>query len=231
VILKLSGEALAGGLGFGYCPDTVEGIALQLKMIVDMGVELGIVIGGGNIWRGGIGSGRLGIERANADYMGMLGTVMNGIALQGILERLGVTARVMSAIEMKPVCETYLRRRAIKHLSQKRVTIFVAGTGSPFFSTDTVAALRAAECNADLVIKATQVDGVYSADPKKDPNAKRFSRISYSEYLTLGLYALDAAAIALCRENAIPIIVLSLDKPENICLALSGNDIGTVIGG
>jgi len=222
---------MSGEQGFGFDPEAIEHLGKQVECAVSLGVEIAVVIGGGNLWRGGAGSHRLGIERVNADYMGMLGTVMNGLALQGVLERLGHTTRVLSAIEMNVVTESYTRRRAMQYMAEGHVVVFVAGTGCPFFSTDTVAALRAAEIGADLMIKATQVDGVYSADPRKDPNAQRFATISHAEYLARGLGVLDIAAVALCKENQIPVIVLSLGKPDNISLALQGEDIGTMIGG
>ncbi|MCL2497044.1 MAG: UMP kinase [Symbiobacteriaceae bacterium] len=231
VVLKLSGEAMAGAPGFGFDPDTINSLALQVQNVVNLGVEVALVVGGGNIWRGGSGSKRLNIPRAEADYMGMLATVMNGIALQGALEGLGIPVRLQSSIEMLPVCETFTRRSAIHHLEKGRVVIFVAGTGNPYFSTDTVAALRAAEIGAQLVVKATQVDGVYTADPRSDSNAVRFSTISYAEYLARELQVLDTCAIALCMENKIPVIVLSLANPKNIALAMLGKDVGTVIGG
>ena len=231
IVLKLSGEAMAGHKGTGFDNDTIDSYAKQIQSVVALGVDVAIVVGGGNLWRGNQGSSQLGIDRATADYMGMLGTVMNGLALQGALERIGVDTRVQSAIEMRAVAEPYIRRKAIRHLEKSRVVIFVAGTGNPFFSTDTVAALRGAEIGAELVIKATQVDGVYTADPRKDSEAKLFEKISYSEYLTRGLSVLDTAAIALCKENSIPIIVLSLAKPDNILQAVCGVTIGTMIGG
>lgn len=231
IVLKLSGEAMAGKQGFGFDPETIDNLARQVTSIVELGVEVAIVVGGGNIWRGDPGSSMLGIDRATADYMGMLGTVMNGLALQGALERGGIMTRVQSAIEMRAVAEPYIRRRAIRHLEKGRVVIFVAGTGNPFFTTDTVAALRGAEIGAELVIKATQVDGVYSADPRKDSSAVRYRRISYAEYIAKDLSALDTAAIALCKENQIPVIVLSLSEPNNIRRAVLGEDIGTMIGG
>lgn len=231
IVLKLSGEAMAGQQGFGFDAETIDNLAKQVAAIVTMGVEVAIVVGGGNIWRGNPGSTHLGIDRATADYMGMLGTVMNGLALQGALERSDVITRVQSAIEMRAVAEPYIRRRAIRHLEKGRVVIFVAGTGNPFFTTDTVAALRAAEIGAQLVIKATQVDGVYSANPHQDKAAVRFDRISYADYLARGLGVLDTTAIALCKENRIPVIVLSLSEPDNVRRAVLGEDIGTMIGG
>jgi len=206
-------------------------LAAQVKQAVGLGAQVAVAVGGGNLWRGGPGSQRLGLDRANADYMGMLATVMNGIALAGTLEKLGLAARVQSAVEMRPLVAGYSRQEAIDHLSQGRVVVFVAGIGNPYFPTDTVAALRAAEIGAELVVKATQVDGVYTADPHKDSSAIRFSRISYAEYLARGLTALDAAAVAISRESNIPVIVLSLADPQNIRRALLGEDVGTIIGG
>ncbi|MCL2548898.1 MAG: UMP kinase [Symbiobacteriaceae bacterium] len=231
VLLKLSGEALSGSAGFGYDAKVIDDMALQVKNAQELGVEIAIVIGGGNLWRGDSGSKKLGLERANADHMGMLATIMNGLAFQGALERHGVPCRVQSAIEMRPVCETYIRQRAHKHLQQGIVVIFVGGTGSPFFSTDTTAALRAAEINADVIIKGTQVDGVYNADPRQDPEATRFSTISHQEYLERGLQVLDLTAISLCRENNIPVIVLNIADEQSLRHALLGENVGTVIGG
>ena len=231
IVLKLSGEAMAGQNRFGFDAEIIEVLARQVAQVLTLGVEVAIVVGGGNIWRGHSGSSQLGIDRATADYMGMLATVMNGLALQGALERNNIDTRVQSAIEMRAVAEPYIRRRAIRHLEKGRVVIFVAGTGNPFFTTDTVAALRAAEINADLVVKATQVDGVYSANPHQDASAVRFDSVSYADYLARGLSVLDTSAIALCKENNIPVIVLSLREEGNIRRAVLGEKIGTLIGG
>ena len=209
VLLKVSGEALMGSQAFGIDIVTVDRIATDVKAAVDIGTQLCLVIGGGNIFRGLSGAAK-GIDRATADYMGMLGTVMNALAMQAALERVGVASRVLSAIPMSTVCEPYIRRRAIRHLEKGRVVIFAAGTGNPFFTTDTAAALRAAEMNCDALLKATQVDGVYSADPKKVPDAERFASLSYHDVLTRDLKVMDASAISLSRENSIPIIVFSI---------------------
>lgn len=237
VVLKLSGEALAGEgkpgeKKFGYDSKTLSKIAGQIKEITEMGVELALVVGGGNIWRGVKGSQTLGIDRATADYMGMLATVMNSMALQGALESIGVVTRVQSAIEMRAVAEPYIRRRAIRHLEKGRVVIFAAGTGSPYFTTDTVAALRAAEIGAEIVFKATgEVDGVYDTDPLLNPQAVKYDRITFQEVLNQGLKAMDATAISLCMDNDIPIIVFKLSIPGNMKKAILGESIGTYIGG
>lgn len=237
VVLKLSGEALAGEgkpgeNKFGYDSKTLSTIAGQIKEITEMGVELALVVGGGNIWRGVKGSQTLGIDRATADYMGMLATVMNSMALQGALESIGVVTRVQSAIEMRQVAEPYIRRRAIRHLEKGRVVIFAAGTGSPYFTTDTVAALRAAEIGAEIIFKATgEVDGVYDTDPLLNPQAVKYDRITFQEVLNQGLKAMDATAISLCMDNDIPIIVFKLSIPGNMKKAILGESIGTYIGG
>jgi len=237
VVLKLSGEALAGKgkpgeNKFGYDSKTLSTIARQIKEITEMGVELALVVGGGNIWRGVKGSQTLGIDRATADYMGMLATVMNSMALQGALESIGVVTRVQSAIEMREVAEPYIRRRAIRHLEKGRVVIFAAGTGNPYFTTDTVAALRAAEIGAEIVFKATgEVDGVYDTDPMLNPQAVKYDKITFQEVLNQGLKAMDATAISLCMDNDIPIIVFRLSIPGNMKKAILGESIGTYIGG
>jgi uridylate kinase len=209
VLLKLSGEALMGDRDYGLDPVTVERIATEIRTVCDLGVEICVVIGGGNIFRGMSGAAT-GMERATADYMGMLATVMNALAMQNALERNGVVTRVLSAIPMQSICEPYIRRRAVRHMEKGRVVIFAAGTGNPFFTTDTAAALRASEMGCDALFKATKVDGVYTADPLKDPTAQRYEQLSYLEVLSKDLKVMDAAAISLARENDIPILVFSI---------------------
>ena len=230
VILKLSGEALReSGSKDNISPEIVDRIANEVKEAYDSGgVELGIVVGGGNFWRGASASAR-GMDRATADYVGMLATVMNALALQGALEHKGVPTIVQSAIEMKNVAETFIRRKAARHLGEGHVVIFAAGTGSPFFSTDTTAALRASEMSAHAVMKATMVDGVYDSDPKKNPDAKRYEKVSFKECITKQLKVMDSTAFSLCMDNHIPIIVFDLGKPGNIAAVLQGADIGTVV--
>lgn len=228
ILLKLSGEALAGPAGYGIDPDRAETIAQRVAEVVKMDVQLAIVIGAGNLWRGRTGIER-GMDRATADYMGMLGTVMNALALMDAIERVGVQTRVQSAIEMRAVAEPYIRRRATRHLDLGRVVIFSAGTGNPYFSTDTAAALRAMEIDADVVIKATKVDGIYDSDPKKNPNAKRFSHLSYIDALNMRLAVMDSTAISLCMENDLPIIVLDFWQADALKLALAGKPAGTLI--
>jgi uridylate kinase len=228
VLLKLSGEALAGPQGFGIDPDKAEAIAAQVREVVGMGVQLAIVIGAGNLWRGRIGIER-GMERANADYMGMLGTVINALALMDAIERGGVDVRVQSAIEMRAIAEPYIRRKATRHLEQGRVVIFSGGTGNPYFSTDTAGALRATEIEAQLLIKGTKVDGVYDSDPKTNPNAKRFDHLSYKEVLTRDLGVMDRTAITLCMENNLPIQVLNYWAEGTLRKALMGEKVGTLI--
>ncbi|MCH7227444.1 UMP kinase [Haloferula sp. A504] len=230
VILKLSGEALReSGSRDNISPEIVERIANEVKAAVETGrVELGVVVGGGNFWRGASASAR-GMDRATADYVGMLATVMNALALQGALEHKGVPCVVQSAIEMKNVAETFIRRKAARHLSEGRVVIFAAGTGSPFFSTDTTAALRASEMGADQVLKATMVDGVYDSDPKKNPQAKRFERVSFQECIAKRFQVMDSTAFSLCMDNHIPIVIFDLTKPGNVTSALLGEPIGTVV--
>jgi uridylate kinase len=230
ILLKLSGEALMGSLSYGIDPAVVQSIAQEIKDIVAEGVETAIVVGGGNIFRGVKGAAS-GMDRATADYIGMIATVMNAMTLQDALERSGVPTRVLSAIEMQEVAEPYIRRRAIRHLEKGRVVIFGAGSGNPFFTTDTTAALRAAEINAELVFKATKVDGVYDADPKLNPNARRFQSLTYSHVLNQDLRVMDTTAIALCKDNNIPIIVFDLSVPGNIRRAVMGEPIGTIVGG
>lgn len=230
VLLKLSGEALMGKHAFGIDSDVVNQIAREIKEIVSIGVQLGVVVGGGNIFRGVDASSR-GLDRTMADYSGMLATVMNALALLGALEDVGVVARVLSALEIKAVAEPFIQRRAVRHLEKGRVVIFAGGTGNPFFTTDTAASLRAVEIGADVIIKATKVDGVYDRDPKKFPDAKMYKKISYTDVLTKNLKVMDATAISLCRENLLPIVVFNLLKGGNIKGVICGQDIGTVVGG
>lgn len=231
IVLKLSGEALAGEKGFGIDPIIVEGIARQIKEVQETGVQIAIIVGGGNIWRGLSGSAK-GMDRASADYMGMLATVMNSLALQDALENCGVDTRVQTAIEMRQVAEPYIRRKAIRHLEKGRVVIFAAGTGNPYFSTDTTAALRAAEIEADVILMTKNfADGVYDSDPRTNPNAKKFKELDYIEVIQRGLGVMDSTATTLCMDNKIPIIVFCIDQPGNILKAVSGQDIGTLVGG
>lgn len=229
VIIKLSGEALAGQQGFGLEHQILDSISRQVKEVVDAGVQTAIVVGGGNIWRGVSGSAR-GMDRATADYMGMLATVINALALQDALENHGVLTRVLSAIEMRQIAEPYIRRRAMRHLEKGRVVIFAAGTGNPFFSTDTTAALRAAEIEAEVILMAKKVDGVYDADPKKKPDAKKFTSLQYIDVLNKGLGVIDSTATTLCMDNNIPLIVFSILEEGNIRKAIMGEKIGTYIG-
>ncbi len=228
VLLKLSGEALMGEKGYGIDPGTLKRIAGEMKEALALGIELCVVVGGGNIFRG-MKAAEAGLDRASADYMGMLATVMNALAIQSALERLGVHTRVQSAIPMSQICEPYIRRRAIRHMEKGRVVIFAAGTGNPFFTTDTAAALRAAEMGCDVLVKATNVDGVYSADPKKDPSARRFERLSYMQVLRADLKVMDASAISLCRENRIPILVFSIREEGALPAVLAGGGRATLI--
>ncbi|HZW84059.1 MAG TPA: UMP kinase [Candidatus Deferrimicrobium sp.] len=229
IILKLSGEALAGTQGYGIEQKTVDNISLQVKEIMSMGVQVAMVVGGGNIWRGIAGSAE-GMDRATADYMGMLATVMNSLALQDALEKHGVDTRVLSAIDMRQVAEPYIRRRAIRHLEKGRAIIFAAGTGNPYFSTDTTAALRAAEIEAEVILMAKRVDGVYDSDPFKNSNAKKFEDLSYIEVLNKGLGVMDSTATSLCMDNNIPLIVFNLNEEGNIRKVLMGEKIGTYVG-
>lgn len=230
IILKLSGEALAGSLGYGIDPIVVNSIAKQIKEVRKYPVEIAIVVGGGNIWRGVAGSMN-GMDRSTADYMGMLATVMNALALQDALENVGVDTRVQSAIEMREIAEPYIRRRAIRHLEKGRVVIFGAGTGNPYFSTDTTAALRAAEIEADVILMAKQgVDGVYDSDPRSNPDAKMFNELSYIEVLNKGLGVMDSTAASLCMDNKIPIIVFNLNQEGNIMKVILGENLGTLVG-
>ena len=230
VVLKLSGEALAGQLGYGIDPIVVDSIARQIKEVRATNLQVAIVVGGGNIWRGLAGSAK-GMDRATADYMGMLATVMNSLALQDALEQCNVDTRVQTAIEMRQVAEPYIRRRAIRHLEKNRVIIFAAGTGNPYFSTDTTAALRAAEIEADVILMAKKnTDGVYDSDPRLNPDAKKFDKLAYIEVLQRALGVMDSTAISLCMDNKIPIVVFSIDEPGNILKAALGQDIGTIVG-
>ncbi|MBZ9687911.1 UMP kinase [Clostridium estertheticum] len=226
IMLKISGEALAGEKGFGIDFDTTNEIALQIKELVKLGVEIGIVVGGGNIWRGRSGEG---MDRTTADYMGMMATCINALALQDSLENLGVKTRVQTAIEMKEVAEPFIRRRAMRHLEKGRVVIFAAGTGNPYFSTDTTAALRAAEIEAEVILLAKKVDGVYDKDPHIYNDAVKFDELSYINVLEKGLQVMDSTATSLCMDNNIPILVFGLDKPENIKKAVLGEKIGTLV--
>ncbi|TDB39939.1 MAG: UMP kinase [Actinobacteria bacterium] len=230
VLLKLSGEALIGDAGYGIDPKILDSLAEQIDTVVGNGVEIAIVVGGGNIFRGLAAASR-GMDRAQADYMGMLATVMNALALQDALERREVFTRVMSAIEMNTIAEPYIRRRAIRHMEKGRVVIFAAGTGNPYFTTDTTAALRALEIGADCIMKATKVDGVYDADPKTHPDAVKFDELPYIEVLNRGLAVMDSTAISLCMDNDLPIIVFNMDRPGNIARALSGERVGTIVRG
>ena len=230
VLLKISGEALMGDQGFGLHPPTVQRIAQEVKMVHDMGVELCLVIGGGNIFRGLQGSAQ-GMDRTSADYRGMLATVMNALGMQSALEDIGVFTRVISAIPMDQVCEPYIRRRAVRHLEKKRVCIFAAGTGNPYFTTDTAATLRASEMSCEAIFKGTKVDGVYDKDPMTNPDAVRYDEISYDDVLTKHLKVMDASAIALARDNKLPIIVFSLDEPGGFRGILAGKGTYTTVGG
>ena len=229
VLLKISGEALMGTQGYGLHPPTVERIANEVRKVTEMGVEVSMVIGGGNIFRGLQGSAQ-GMERTTADYMGMLATVMNALAMQSALEGVGVFTRVISAIPMDQVCEPYIRRRAVRHLEKGRVCIFAAGTGNPYFTTDTAATLRASEMSCEAIFKGTQVDGVYDSDPKLNPDAKFYPKISYDEVLQKNLRVMDASAIALARENDLPIIVFSLDEPNGLAGVVNGHGKFTIVG-
>ena len=227
-LLKLSGEALAGEKGFGYDYEVLDRLAGEISDVVSMGVALGLVIGGGNIVRGAQLS-RMGMDRVGADYMGMLGTVINGLALQDVLERKGVQTRVMTAIRMEEVAEPYIRRRALRHFEKGRTVIFAAGTGNPYFSTDTAAALRAIQMKAGVIIKATSVEGVYSADPKKDPSATLYEEVTYRDVIARELGVMDQTAITLCKENSLPIIVLNIHRHGAVASAVRGERIGTIV--
>ena len=228
ILLKLSGEALMGDQQFGIDPQRLEQYAQEVKRVKELGVELAIVIGGGNIYRG-IQAERTGIDRVQGDYMGMLATVINAMALQSILEKHGLFTRLMSGFKIEQVCEPFIRRRAVRHLEKGRVVIFGAGIGNPYFTTDSTASLRAIEIEADVVLKGTRVDGVYSADPEKDPNAERYSNISFQEVFEKGLSVMDMTAITLCQENNLPIIVFDMNKSGNLYDLVVGEDVGTLI--
>lgn len=228
VLLKISGEALAGGKGTGFDFDTLTRLAGEINKVVDLGVGIGLVIGGGNIVRGAQFS-RMGMDRVGSDYMGMLGTVINALAVQDVLERHGMETRVMTALNMEQIAEPFIRRRALRHFEKGRVCIFAGGTGNPYFSTDTAAALRAIQTHSQVIIKATSVDGVYSADPKKEPGATLFSEISYRDVMLKELGVMDQTAIALCRENKLPVIVLNINTPGAIARAVKGERIGTIV--
>ncbi len=227
-VVKLSGESLAGEKGFGIEPPVIEDLTHEIGKVHAAGVRLGVVVGGGNIVRGTVAS-RQGMDRVSADYMGMLATVINALALQDMLERNGIETRVMTAIRMEQLAEPYIRRRALRHLDKGRVVIFAGGTGNPYFSTDTAAVLRAIEMEADVILKATKVDGVYTADPESDPDAEFIPAISYLEVMTRELAVMDAAAVSLCKENHLPVIVLNIRRPGAILSALSGEQIGTLV--
>ena len=230
VLLKLSGEALAGEQKYGIDPKTITDIAAEIKDVIACGTEVALVIGGGNIFRGLAASSK-GMDRASADYMGMLATMINSLAMQDALEKLGVDTRVQSAIEMREVAEPYIRRRAIRHLEKGRVIILGAGTGNPYFTTDTAASLRAMEIGAEVILKGTKVDGVYSADPMKDPNALKFAQLSYIDVLKKGLQVMDATATSLCMDNRLPIIIFDVTTPGNIMKVILGEEIGTIVKG
>jgi uridylate kinase len=230
VLLKLSGEVLMGDQPFGIDPKTVASLAQEVKAAKDSGLEICLVIGGGNIFRGMAGAAA-GMDRAQADYMGMLATVMNALAMQNALEQIGVHTRVQSAVQMDQVCEPVIRRRAERHLEKGRIVIFAAGVGSPYFTTDSGAALRAAEMKCDALLKGTSVDGVYDSDPKKNPNANRFETVSYDKVLAYNLKVMDASAVALCRDNNIPIVVFSIREPGNLARVLAGEGVQTIVQG
>jgi len=230
VLLKLSGESLAGSQDYGIDPEAISRLAEEIRGALALGCELALVVGGGNIFRG-LKAADMGMERATGDYMGMLATVLNSLAIQDALEKLGIPTRVLSALEIREVAEPYIRRRATRHLEKGRVVIFAAGTGNPFFTTDTAASLRAMEIGADVIMKATRVDGVYSADPEKHPEAVRYSSLSHFEVLEQGLRVMDTTAISLCMENDMPIIVFDMTCPGNIVRAIAGEPIGTTVGG
>jgi uridylate kinase len=228
ILLKLSGESLVGESNFGLDPNVLSHYALEIKKLVDIGVEVAVVIGGGNIYRG-MNEAETGIERAQGDYMGMLATVINGMAIQSSLEKVGVFTRLMSAIKMEQVAEPYIRRRAIRHLEKGRVVIFGAGTGNPYFTTDTAGSLRSIEIKADVILKGTRVDGIYSADPEKDPNATKYSVISFQECISKNLRVMDMTAFTLCMENNLPIIVFDMNKPNNLVQVVCGAKVGTLV--
>jgi uridylate kinase len=228
VLLKLSGDFMAGPTGFGIDPATVDSVSAQVKAASELGSELAIVIGGGNIWRGGAALAS-GMDRATADYMGMAATVMNAVALQDSLERMGMSTRVQTAIEMRELAEPYIRRRAIRHLEKGRIVIFGAGTGNPYFTTDTAASLRAMEINADILLKATKVDGIYDSDPLTNPSAQRFERLTYLQALNMGVRVMDSTALSLCMDNNLPLMVFKLLPPDSLSRAIRGEPIGTLV--
>jgi len=228
VLLKLSGESLMGDKNFGLDSTVISQYAQDIKQITELGVQVALVIGGGNIYRG-MNEAETGIERAQGDYMGMLATVINGMALQSGLEKAGVYTRLQSAIEMEQIAEPYIRRRAIRHLEKGRVVIFGAGTGNPYFTTDTAGSLRAIEINADVILKGTRVDGIYSSDPEKDPSAKRFQKISFADCISKNLKVMDMTAFTLCMENNLPIIVFDMNKPGNLLSVVTGERVGTLV--
>jgi len=230
ILLKLSGEALAGEQGYGIDPEVISGMAAEIKEVIDLGVEVAVVIGGGNIFRGLAASSK-GMDRASADYMGMLATVMNSLAMQDALEKQGVATRVQSAIDMQQIAEPYIRRRAVRHLEKGRVVIFSAGTGNPYFTTDTAASLRAMEINAEVILKATKVDGIYSADPKKDKSAVKLPTLTYLDVLQKGLQVMDATATSLCMDNNLPMIIFDMTHRDNIKKVVLGEKIGTIVQG
>ena len=230
VLLKLSGEALMGNLGYGIDPKVVADIAQEISDVINHGIQLAIVVGGGNIFRG-VKASSAGMDRATADYIGMIATVMNAMTLQDALEQMEIPTRLLTAIAMQEVAEPYIRRRAIRHLEKGRVVIFGAGSGNPFFTTDTTAALRAAEIDAEVVFKATKVDGVYDCDPHANPNARRYHSLTYNHVLAHDLRVMDGTAIALCKENNIPIVVFDLSVPGNVVRAIKGEPVGTIVGG
>jgi uridylate kinase len=230
ILLKLSGEALAGEKGYGVDPETISGIASEIKEVIELGVQVSLVIGGGNIFRG-LAASAAGMDRSSADYMGMLATVMNSLAMQDALEKVGVKTRVQSAIEMREIAEPYIRRRAVRHLEKGRVVIFAAGTGNPYFTTDTAASLRAMEIGAEIILKATKVDGVFNADPALDADAVKFSSLSYLDVLKQGLQIMDSTATSLCMDNKLPILVFNLTQKGNIRKVVLGEDIGTIVKG
>lgn len=228
VLLKLSGEALLGSQSYGIDPNRLMQYAQEIKRAHDKGVEVAIVIGGGNIFRG-VQAAATGIDRVQGDYMGMLATVINGMALQSALEKIGITTRLMSGLKIEQVCEVFIRRRAVRHLEKGRVVIFGAGTGNPYFTTDSAASLRAIEIEADVVLKGTRVDGVYTSDPEKDPDAQRYNMISFKEVIEKGLKIMDMTAFTLCEENQLPIVVFDMNKPGNLESLLEGNEVGTLV--
>jgi uridylate kinase len=228
VLLKLSGESLMGAQGFGIDNNVLDFFASEVKKVYDAGVELGLVIGGGNIYRG-LSAASQGIDRATGDLMGMLATVINALALQNAIEKVGIYTRLMSAIKMEEIAEPYIRRRAIRHLEKRRVVIFGAGTGHPYFSTDTAASLRAVEINADVIVKGTRVEGVFDSDPEKNPAAFKFDNISYMDVLKKNLRIMDLTAVSLCQENNLPMIVFNMDEPDNLLRLVKGEEVGTLI--